>query len=510
MYTLLIVEDDPVIRTGLQQNIDWNSLGFQVCGTAGDGTSACSMIATLQPDVILADIEMPNMTGLELLEHIVRQKLSVKTVFLSGHDDFHYVREALRLGATDYLLKPLHQDTAEELFRKLASDLDSHKQSRFAEEKHIQLLDLFRDELPWQAMLGYLLGHRTDLGNIQLIMEHFGFSTDNGLVLGVLRYLHSSHSDDMQNRLNQLCAVHSVTPLFIPYQKQFVFLFSCPRADAATFMADLLSADSDYQCILSNRASITTLPSIFRLLCGNLAAWFYLPNNHILQAPAVAEPVPRSQPAPKPEAYLMQIQSKNRSAVQVLLDQHMKLYCHQQTNSDIVVVQLTELYLNIAQTLQTTQPALDALRFDSLYYQLQNCLSFEYLQTCYQTVLFQLIDQYIHLCDTKGDLLGQVQIYIQQHYAENLTLNRLADIFYVHPTYLSSLFSKQAKITFTAYLRQIRLNQAASMLQSSNQSISEIAETVGYDNYQHFCKLFKTQFHDTPSAFRAKARRFQV
>ena len=106
-YKIFFVEDEVITREGIRDNVDWQASGFEFCGEAADGEMALPLLRTAQPDVLITDIKMPFMDGLQLTK-IVRERMPwVKIVILSGHDEFEYAQEAIKLGVTDYLLKPV-------------------------------------------------------------------------------------------------------------------------------------------------------------------------------------------------------------------------------------------------------------------------------------------------------------------------------------------------------------------------------------------------------------------
>ncbi len=127
MYSLLIVDDEPMIRKGLATGFDWASMGFYVQNTCADGEQALLSIEEECPDVLLTDISMPNMSGLELLARLRNDGFMIPTVFLSGYDEFSYAQQAVRLSAVDYLLKPIHEDELRRVMSSILIQLDAKK-----------------------------------------------------------------------------------------------------------------------------------------------------------------------------------------------------------------------------------------------------------------------------------------------------------------------------------------------------------------------------------------------
>jgi YesN/AraC family two-component response regulator len=132
MCKLIIVDDEPNVVSGIKSVIDWASNNIEVCATANDGKEALDIIRRMSPDIVLTDIKMPNMTGLELIQKLNEDNLSAKIIFLSGYDNFDYARMALRYGACDYLLKPCMPEEILKSVLKVKEFINSTKH-----DKHI-------------------------------------------------------------------------------------------------------------------------------------------------------------------------------------------------------------------------------------------------------------------------------------------------------------------------------------------------------------------------------------
>ncbi len=125
MYRVLLVDDELEIRTGLKLKIDWSALGYAVAGEAQDGREALALLEAERYDLILTDIRMPVMSGLELLKQCAENYPQTKAVVLSGYDDFHFVKAALQCGAKDYLLMPVVRRELTALLGKLSEEMES-------------------------------------------------------------------------------------------------------------------------------------------------------------------------------------------------------------------------------------------------------------------------------------------------------------------------------------------------------------------------------------------------
>ena len=129
-YKVFFVEDEIITREGIRDNVDWQASGFEFCGEAADGEMALPLLRTAQPDVLITDIKMPFMDGLQLSK-IVRERMPwVKIIILSGHDEFEYAQKAINLGVTDYLLKPVTVQKLQNVLQKLSVQLDQERKEQ--------------------------------------------------------------------------------------------------------------------------------------------------------------------------------------------------------------------------------------------------------------------------------------------------------------------------------------------------------------------------------------------
>ncbi|MBN1304658.1 MAG: response regulator, partial [Anaerolineales bacterium] len=129
-YKVFLVEDEIVTREGIRDNVNWKSAGFEFCGEAADGETAVPLIEAAQPDILITDIKMPFMDGLQLSKIIRTQMPWVKIIILSGHDEFEYAQKAVTIGATEYLLKPISSGELLKAMKRISDLLDQEKKEQ--------------------------------------------------------------------------------------------------------------------------------------------------------------------------------------------------------------------------------------------------------------------------------------------------------------------------------------------------------------------------------------------
>jgi two-component system response regulator YesN len=135
MWKVMLVEDEWIVREGLKQTIDWKAAECEVVGEASNGAEALKQLPELQPDILLTDIRMPGMNGVEMAEQAVQLLDDAEIIFLTGFDDFAYVQQALRLGACDYVLKPTNPDELMNVLRRAAERLRRRREARLEQER---------------------------------------------------------------------------------------------------------------------------------------------------------------------------------------------------------------------------------------------------------------------------------------------------------------------------------------------------------------------------------------
>jgi len=170
MYKVFIVDDEPTIRMGLQKIVDWERCGCTVCGTAEDGLDGLNRIKEQKPDIIFTDIKMPEMDGLSMIRKIKKFLPNCKIIILSGHSDFDYEREAISLGAFDFLLKPSNVNVIQETLERAVLEL------RLAENA---ILNIHREELLDGIKLGNEQMVEKSLSKIAKIVSSDGFDLTN-------------------------------------------------------------------------------------------------------------------------------------------------------------------------------------------------------------------------------------------------------------------------------------------------------------------------------------------
>lgn len=175
MYTLLLVDDEEDVIEVIERKVSWEQIGFHVVGHAGNGFKALEMMEDMQPDVVMTDIRMPYMDGLELCSNIRQRFPATKLLLFTGFDDFEYAKEAVHLEIEEYILKPLNLAEITEVFKKLKTKLDDE----LNEKKNTDILkQYYAASLP-------VLGYKDAI--FRMVNDKFIYDTEEKLFLGQVR-----------------------------------------------------------------------------------------------------------------------------------------------------------------------------------------------------------------------------------------------------------------------------------------------------------------------------------
>lgn len=528
MYTVLIVDDEALVRRGVAQMIEWDSLGFTTVLQAEDGIEALKVCRENKVDLVLTDIVMPFMDGLELSGVLGQEFPDIQVVILTGHEDFEYAKQSVNLGVKNYILKPVGANTLYEKMKEICDKLHvENEQKRYIakmknqlhqsmpvlQEKFLHLLvctensvadDVHKRieslELPLLCK-AFLVGViELDLGEVEscdlelylftaknVVQEcvgrgHCAFDDNNKIVVVFnLDYYDEGGHDIVYKtiqviqkavysvlRINNTCAlggeVHQLKELYTSWRE----------ANAAL--------DCKYSLGINRVYDFKDLDYVER--------FFYYPFEEIKGLVA---------------AIKINSFSEIDGAVQAVRQALGSSPNMSSANVKMVFVEILTILLKELAGMKEVCPDTWTEGF-SLYNGLEQIISIE--QMCSRLLAFsqQVSAQLQKTQKNSGELIVQKTMdYIDSHYAdETLTLSGMADIVGVSMGYLSALFKKETEKTFTEYLTQVRTGHAKELLRTTDKRTYEIAYETGYANPHYFSISFKKSTGMSPSEFRNK------
>ena len=523
-YKVFLVEDEIVTREGIRDNVNWKDNRFEFSGEATDGDSALPLIQAIKPDVLITDIKMPFMDGLQLCK-IIRERMPwVKIVILSGHDEFEYAQEAIKLGVNEYLLKPITVQEMHKVLHKLAAQLDHEKSEEEDLKKlHGQLEEnqaILRERLLLQVVTGSIAAmeaiERGQSLGLDLVARCYSI-----VILKIEKRGRSEKFDyaEYQQVQQIVSGLIGNNPDFFLLKKDWEELVLVTKGNIPQYLeeeSNLLLGSIKHELektgyrlsigIGSQKNRITDIYQSF------LEAFVSIQNSADREKGNVTQGVEKAE--------LLKI---NKSAVETYLNCGVKEDCEEFFNSFIQPLGDTALksyliknYIFMDVVLATAKLVNDlGGDIDIIIPELN---SIETVLAGISTIK-QLKDQTCNILvkaltfrdsQTSGQhtrLIGQAREYIDKHYMEpNLSLFEVASQVNLSSSHFSAVFSQGTCQTFKEYLTTTRINKAKEMLRSSSLSSNDIAYQVGFNDPHYFSYVFKKNTGFSPTEFRSQTR----
>ena len=510
MYQVLIVDDEEIVCRGMAQFVKWEESGFEVAGIATRVDEAIRMLEKMPIDVIFTDIRMPEKSGIDLLKYVQEQYPEIQTVVLSGYSNFDYAKDAIRYGATEYLTKPVNLGEVEELLGRIACKLNKRSQEKQIHSGHMEglLLSVARGYTKADPELLQLPKLNRWYGIVVFMMEKQG---EEDQVAQKKREMKKNIAAVMKSAIIVDSSVYALF-VIVPVQENTEF------QNFVSIMEQVCCAGDWALGISREKQGIEQLPDAFQ---ETEKAMCYIKAD-----------------TRKKVIFYQNIEplfSEKSAQVQKILTEFLcRLNSGEDQNQSISWLKQTLTIMESTEQMSVIEFQTVCIRFlieisgyfsemgvdqtglhDQLNEVLQQLLLCDKNQEVLQWMLTYLdwVTQKLdHSSSPKnhGGVIAEIQSYIRQHYSENITLNMLAELYYMHPNYLSRLFKEKTGQNFVDYLVDVRMQKVKELLRSTDCKIVEICSEVGYDNPRSFSKAFKHHTGMTPKEYRESLSKKQM
>ena len=490
MIRVLIAEDEPPIARAISRMIEELSPAFKVIGCEINGRDALEHIRREPVDLVFTDIRMPIMDGLKLLDVLHTEFPDCLTVILSGHQDFTYAQTALRLGAFDYLLKPVSRDKLSDLLRQL-------------ENAHTHSL-LHEVVTSWRAGKDPMtarptLSKRASYAMILAFAGHWPAIPDDALSPGAVFWQTHDPAPLIQNLLSQ---EHSITTFVGRAAAERVFLLE----NMTPFQTSALARD-----LFALLTKLSTLPKTLCVMPGPLGFADIGPSIRAARIQVYTRiGLCRSALFNRLETTESQ-QAKERIPFVLLPEQLTDALCLRKEEQIAAAVDAAvDTAVSNGMTQIAFERFLETVIYDRrLSYEVK-ALKEELFEAILGAVspaglkadMKQIFSQYT-LGESKveqRDLIGRIERYLSAHYAESISSEMLSARFGFVPSYLSKLFRRYTGMSPTEYLTKLRVEKARALLESqSGLLVRDVALLVGFSDPHNFSKLFKKVTGQWPS-----------
>ena len=522
MYRLLIADDEDHLRDLIVNQIDWKSLGFEVA-SARDGREALALAKEFQPEALLTDIRMPFIDGLELIQLLKKENPALFAIVLSGHDEFNYAKNSLKMGVTDYLLKPIRPQMLVDTMRELKAEMDTAAAKR-ADFDRIQLQ--LEESMPFLRQQ-YLLMAMHESQPEELILKQFQYLgvevSGTAYALCLLAHTPPESPADkfftffaVQDILKKQFSENAVC-FFDSDGTHYVLCGLSGEAQERAGMIGRLQSAVDSvgrQLSLTATASIgldvAALSSLSQSLKSALAALdsqvtggagrVYDARDYLVQEEnrfdfsfKTISDIVTKLPYEPPEVLRLKLDA---------MFEELRV----QNCTDITCLRIVcaDLINGAHKLLSEYDESADSINGE-IYHELFSLRTLDELRALASLYILDVKEKVdAERKQKQQSLVGQAHAYIDEHFCDSsLSLSNVAQQYYVSPSYLSNLFKRKYDMNFVEYVTRLRMERAMELLQTTELKTYEIAEQVGYNDPQYFSNSFKKYTGTTPSKYKA-------
>ncbi|UQZ73788.1 DNA-binding response regulator [Niallia circulans] len=529
MYKVMLVDDDYPVLELLTKTIDWKSLGFEVMSTHENGVSALKKAEETMPDVLISDIGMPKMNGIELTRKMKSINESLQVALLSCHTEFNYAREALKLQVSDYLVKDTFElEELYELLEKFKIQLDTMLNNKQKEQKlqHILHKNIEKEKT---AFIKRLInnGYYKKEAEWESDRKKFGLLADKGYIVTLLSIHHhpldlfpeetlyfavSNIVGELLGRLNP-SAVHFLNhsnKVFIFFPRDLGYQRNALSNAKETLKMIQLSIDKGLNMHSSSIIGETSESlldyqnTVNRLLNNHQQLFYMLPRT----VSSIKECVKNTEElfAKYDEAATemrMIVLNKKVERISNFIHKWTIYIMENQFPPEIVKDWFWKLLLDLNVKLQALQYFSGEYSFESKHKEIF-LMEYMYQLKDWLKHYFEKIIHYHETIDqTKRKEIIEAFKFVAMNLERKITLDEISSYLFLNPSYFSRLFKKEVGETFVEYVTRMKINRAKELLEQTDESVGKICERLGYDNQSYFIKLFKTYAGITPMEYRS-------
>lgn len=530
LYSVILVDDEEEVREAIIRRVDWASVGFQIVDYAENGEEALEKVEKLCPDVVITDIQMPFMDGLTFCKKLKERISGTKIVIFSGYDEFEYAKEAIKLEAEEYILKPIDASELKKVFarikERLDEELDQKRNVERLEKYYLESVPLLKE----QFIMGLLEGRLTDLQQIKDYELSYGMQLDAPYyTVSVFRQDSAKETGVSPLDIN-LLMVSMKQIIEEQFEKEFDTrnihylgsVISIAMLNKKEEMTAYIQA-VDRICKLGNRvlhvdvtagighlgSKLTDLHQCYAEAQSAVEYQILLGAN---QAIYIQDIEPKSQ-----ERFLIGEQELQAIVKEIKvgttesLEQTIKDLTEHLKNAPISLSQLqntfTEMTVEIMRLARVYEVDLEQIGESNIdfYTKIKQFSSIDSFGEWLLSICMQLRGQIRReRTDTTRLLIDKAKQYINENYMDcELSVEKLCGFLGLSATYFSTLFRRETGESFVVYLTHVRMEQALQLLNTTEEKAYIISELVGYTEPNYFSYVFKKQYGVSPSKYRA-------
>lgn len=525
MYQVLIVDDEPIVKIALRSMIDWNELGFHICAAASNGKEALEMACRFRPDLIICDLKMPIMDGLELIKAVQARNMSCEFLVISNYEDFNYVRTALVLGASDYILKvsisseeltaqlEKIREKLDQKAEKLPTGFDSGEDTLLHQEQHAAWREFFAQKNYRLDTLTGITGLDTSqLGPLALCQISFDWYMQNMEELPSAELIRSTLKNALEQFDRRRIIFFSAGNTLLVLRESELKLRQNTIAGLAARISQLFQYYMSLTPVILYQSDIPDLleaRNVYHNFQELLELSFYGPLTQIdARQLSISSTVPDVS-YKELSAEILGVSDKTLEYASRRLDGILET-CRLKNVMPSKVIQYCVRFIG---ELEYHMSNISSSSHDQIADSaeiMRNAISQEELSKNLMDALHALFaPEPFHETPTEAysPEVTQALSYIQNNYNRKISLASVAEHVGLSSGYLCRIFKEETSVSINAYINNLRMMKAGELLKDKNSYIKEVAVSVGFEDQLYFSRQFKRYYGATPSEYRSSMQR---
>jgi two-component system response regulator YesN len=526
---IMIVEDEPILRQGLISKIDWERLNVELAGEASDGFEALDVLEKCQPDIVLTDIRMPGMNGLQFISEARNHYPHLKFVIISGYNDFEYARDAIKYNVKDYLLKPINTLKLHDLLSDLCQELREEKKTAEERSNLEQFSQMFKssDLEAMDYQMTHLISEQGNrLNQLPPILMDWSC-----YVVGMVKIIYKkreSRFKENEQSLGRFAVLNILQNLMPPHTDMIMFRHAYNPDEIVIILGfneknnlisviDNLSHKLDWISTylgLGVSIGIGGIKKVFSHLHFSYMEAKKTIRNRLLVGDGKVF-CEQTEPLESLSSFsILNDQSQKTFMIMLeerkyeeFIDYSEQMFRTLAESPNTSYSQFEYLYIEIIHLLKKYMAAstenLSGVDLTEPILDLEDMTTWTDITEKVRQQLNRLEQSQQQILERSSDnIVYSVKQYMSNHFGEDLTLQWVADTYFIHPNYFSKRFKKIVGISFNDYLTNIRIERSQFLLMTTSLKIAQIARLVGYGDQNYFCNVFKKSTGLSPSRYR--------
>jgi len=535
MIKVLIVDDETIARINLKYLVNWEKEGYYICGEAESGVEALKKVEELKPDIIFTDMNMPGMNGVEFIQNVKKIGLFVKIIAFSAFEDFEFVRQSLKEGVVDYLVK--YKMDSEYLLSLLNTIKENIKKESIENQRISQMMTMAvsgKVFMKGNVLLNLLKGYVQEDFNV-VAKKYDIFIAERNLIVAVARIDNyyqlkekftvkefAVFTDTMENILSNICIEIGKMEYVHLENEKFAFIMSFEKVvSEARLSMEIMSNISDVENTVKLFLNITMsfgvsslCPSISELknyydeACRMLGNGYYKGTDYVIQKNEISNNDILSGfsglSVSDEKKIIANIRSLNKDGVMESIEsvfENLKIKKCSFETVKIVSIDLINILQRISKELNLNGDKIFG-KCINLYEEIVKLANLEELiywfKSLYNFLIESLKANSIHYnCSIS---IKKAIEFILNNYNKDISLSDVSFYVNMSPQYLSKLFKEECGKGFVTYLNSVRIEQAKRMI-ADGCELKPLVQKLGFNNYTYFFTVFKDITGMTPQQY---------